>query len=112
MLPEHLAGPEGRAEFGGTGFDRGQGLKICRFSSPEKEIDTTWRAKLIDAGGPAFTLRKPGLPALTVTPGGAPVYGVVFWDTGTSSTVEPVFKTLTLAPGAAQDFTVKVQWQK
>ena len=112
MLPEHLAGPEGRAEFGGTGFDRGQGLRICRFGSPEKEIDTAWRAKLTDVKGPAFTLRKPGLPDLTVTPGGAPVYGVIFWDTGTSSTVEPVFRTLTLAPGASQDFTLKVQWQK
>ena len=112
MLPEHLAGLEGRAEFGGTGFNRGQGLKICRFGLPEKEIDTTWRAKLLEAKGPAFTLRKPGLPDLTMTPGGAPVYGVIFWDTGTCSTVEPVFRTLTLAPGAAQDFTMKVQWQK
>ena len=111
-MPAHLAGPDGRAEFGGTGFDRGQGLKICRFGSPEKEIDTTWRAKLIDVEGPAFTLRKPGLPDLTVTPGGAPVYGVIFWDTGTSSTAEPVFRTLTLAPGTAQEFTMKVQWQK
>ncbi|MBQ7696361.1 MAG: hypothetical protein IJT50_14700 [Lentisphaeria bacterium] len=112
MLPEHLGGPEGRAVFGGVGFDRGQGLRICRFGSPEKEIDATWRAKLLDVRGPAFTLRKPGLPDLTVTPGGAPVYGVIFWDTGTCSTAEPVFKTITLAPGAAQDFTMKVQWQK
>lgn len=112
MLTEHLAGPEGRAVFGGGGFDRGQGLRICRFGIPEKEIDTAWRAKLINVEGPAFTLRKPGLPALTVTPGGAPVYGVIFWDTGTCSTVEPVFRTLTLAPGAAQDFTMNVQWQK
>ena len=112
MLPEHLAGPEGRAEFGGVGFDRGQGLRICRFNSPEKEIDTTWRARLSEVRGPAFTVRKPGLPDLVITPGGAPVYGVIFWDTGTSSTVEPVFRTLTLAPGAAQDFTVNVQWQQ
>ena len=112
MLPGHLAGPEGRAEFAGASFDRGQELRICRFGSPEKEIDTAWRAKLLEAEGPAFTLRKPGLPGLTVTPGGAPVYGVIFWDTGTSSTVEPVFRTIALFPGEAQDFIMKIQWQK
>ena len=111
-MPVHLAGPEGRAAFGGVVFDRGQALKICRFGAPEKEIDATWRALLLDVRGPSFTLRKPGVPDLTVTPGGAPVYGVIFWDTGTSSTMEPVFRTLTLAPGASQEFTMKIQWQK
>ena len=42
--------------------------------------------------------------------GGAPAYGVIFWDAGTFSTVEPVYRTLSLEPGASKDFVLNMKW--
>ena len=110
-MPVQLAGPDGRAECGGVRFEREQSLKILRFGAAEKEIDTAYPVgKFLDAKEMPFSLRRAGYPELTVSLGGAPAYGVIFWDTGTSSTVEPIFRTVELAPGASREFVMNLKW--
>lgn len=110
-VPSHLAAADGLADFGGVRFERNQSLKILRFGEADAEIDKTHRADSFpESKTQKFTLRRQGYPDLTVSMDGAPAYGVIFWDAGTFATVEPVYRTLSLEPGASKDFTMDMKW--
>jgi hypothetical protein len=110
-VPSHLAVADGIADFGGVHFERNQSLKILRFGTADAEIDKAYQVgSFLDGKTQEFKLRRQGYPDLTVSMGGAPAYGVIFWDAGTFSTVEPIFRTLSLAPGASKDFTMNMKW--
>ena len=110
-VPSHLAVTDGLADFGGVHFERNQSLKILRFGEADPEIDKAYRAgSFLDGKTQKFTLRRQDYPDLTVSMGGTPAYGVIFWDAGTFSTVEPVYRTISLQPGASKDFILNVNW--
>jgi len=110
-VPSHLAVSDGLADFGGVHFERNQSLKILRFGAPDAEIDKAHRVgSFLDGKTQQFTLRRQGYPDLTVSMGGAPAYGVIFWDAGTFSTVEPIFRPLELQPAASRDFIMTMNW--
>ena len=110
-VPSHLAVSDGLADFGGVHFERNQSLKILRFGAPDAEIDKAHRVgSFLDGKTQTFTLCRQGYPDLTVSMDGSPAYGVIFWDAGTFSTVEPVFRTFSLAPDTSKDFIMKIKW--
>ena len=110
-IPNHLAGSDGKVFFGKTSFTREQSLKIARFGKADQGIDTLFKVnQFIPAPAGNFVLRSPKLPDVTVSLGGTAPYGVIFWDGGTFSTMEPVFTTVKLDPGAKADFTMKMTW--
>ena len=57
-----------------------------------------------------FTLRRKGYPDLTISMDGAPAYGVIFWDSGAFSSVEPVFRPLNLEPDSSREFGMTLNW--
>ena len=60
--------------------------------------------QFIKAPVSSFVLRSAKLPEVKISLGGHSAYGVIFWDGGTFSTMEPVFTPVKLAPGAKADF--------
>ena len=110
-IPNHLAGGDGKVFFGKSTFIREQSLKIARFGKPDQGIDTLFKVnQFIPAPAGNFVLRSAKLPDLTVALGGTAPYGVIFWDGGTFSTMEPVFTTVKLDPGAKAEFVMSMSW--
>ena len=110
-IPGHLAGADGKVFFGKTTFTREQSLKIARFGKADQGIDTLFKVnQFIPAPAGNFVLRSAKLPDLTVSLGGTAPYGVIFWDAGTFSTMEPVFTPVKLDPGAKAEFVLNMTW--
>jgi hypothetical protein len=106
-IPTHLASAKGRVLFGNASFVREQSLKIVRFGKADDEIDKLFKVdQFISAPVKEFKLHAPGLTDMKVSLGGAAPYGVIFWDGGTFSTMEPIFNTVELAPGAGKAFRI------
>jgi hypothetical protein len=104
-IPSHLASAKGRVLFGNASFVREQSLKIVRFGKADPSIDTLFKVdQFIKAPVSSFVLRSAKLPEVKISLGGNSAYGVIFWDGGTFSTMEPVFTPVKLAPGAKADF--------
>jgi hypothetical protein len=104
-IPNHLAGSSGKVFFGSSTFIREQSLKIARFGKAVPAIDTLFKVdQFINVPVSHFVLSAPNLPDVKLSMGGTPAYGVIFWDGGTFSTMEPVFTPVKLAPGAKADF--------
>ena len=110
-IPNHLAGNSGKVFFGKTSFFREQSLKIARFGAADSEIDNMFKVnQFIQAPEKNFVLRSAGLPEVKVSLGGSGSYGVIFWDGGTFSTMEPVFNRIKLDPGAKGEFVMNFTW--
>ncbi len=110
-LPNHLSTVKGRVYFGSKSFARSQALKIARFGKAIDLIDQAYKVKeFIPASVGEFLLRSSGLPDLKVTLGGVKPYGVIFWDGGTFSTMEPVFTPVKLDPGNKAEFIMNMAW--
>ncbi|MBR7139866.1 MAG: hypothetical protein IKD44_10005 [Lentisphaeria bacterium] len=110
-IPNHLAGNSGKVFFGKASFFREQSLKIARFGKEDSVIDKMFKVnQFIAAPEKKFSLRAPGLPEVNVALGGAVPYGVIFWDGGTFSTMEPVFNRIKLDPGAKAEFVMSFNW--
>jgi hypothetical protein len=104
-IPAHLAGNAGKVYFGSSSFVREQSLKIVRFGKADPSIDTLFKVdQFIKAPVSSFVLRSAKLPEVKISLGGNSAYGVIFWDGGTFSTMEPVFTPVKLTPGAKADF--------
>ena len=110
-IPRHLADIQGKAYFGNVSFEREQALKIVRFGKADEQIDKAYKVKrFLNASVKTFTLKNSGLPDLYISMGGSVPYGVIFWDAGTFSTVEPVFNRIDLAPGKTAGFELDFKW--
>ena len=110
-IPQHLGNNQGKAFFGKTTFQREQALKIARFGKADGEIDKLFKVQqFISAPVRDIRLSNAGFPDLKVTLAGSAPYGVIFWDGGTFSTMEPVFNTTTLEPGTSAEFTLNFNW--
>lgn len=110
-LPAHLGSSGGKAFFGKVAFERSQALKIVRFGKAEPEIDNLFKVNsFLTAQNGAFILKNKGLPDLRIAMGGSVPYGVIFWDAGTFSTMEPVFVPVKLAPGEKAGFVMDMKW--
>lgn len=106
-IPNHLAESSGKVFFGSSTFIREQSLKIARFGKAVPAIDTLFKVdQFINVPVSHFVLRAANLPDVKLSMGGTPAYGVIFWDGGTFSTMEPIFTPVTLGPGSKADFSL------
>lgn len=117
----NLPAPLGKPHQGTVAFADGQqlvrelSLKLARFGEADRDLDTAYKVnKFMDidgSRGTALRLSAPALPGAVAIScsGDAPLYGIIFWDAGDFSTLEPLYRKSKLGPGQSTAF--RMVWE-